>query len=402
MNTIATSQNPNSPAPNTGLENTGLENTVSESPAPGVPTSAATTSAALGASPSGFDTASGEPSVWSARIRRVGQFALAFVGALTLFGILMVLKGVNPFTAYKDMVISTLGDSSQIAGIAVRATPIILAALAVSIPARAGMINVGGEGQLIIGGVGAMGTSLALSGRLPGPIVLVLMGLAAAVAGGLWAGIAALLRLKVGIAESVSTLLMNYIALDVMYFLIYQPWKDRNGSGQPATRAVGAGERLPLWGSTRVHLGLLIAVVAVLVVYTLFRTTSWGFRLRVVGGNTEAGRRAGLNVSALMFSAMCTGGMLAGLGGFAQLAGAEFKLRSGFLAGYGYVAFLASWLGKHRPIGVALSCLLLSTIAISGDSLQLDAQLPAASVNVLMALVLLGVFGFSKRKPVAA
>lgn len=351
---------------------------------------------------SGSDGAVSESSSWSTHIRRVGQFVAAFLGALALFGILMLLKGVNPFTAYKDMVVSTLGDSSQIAGIAVRATPIILAALAVSIPARAGMINVGGEGQLIIGGVGAMGTSLALSGRLPGPIVLVLMGLAAAVAGGLWAGIAALLRLRVGIAESVSTLLMNYIALDAMYFLIFQPWKDRNGSGQPATRAVGAGERLPLWGSTRVHLGLLLAVVAVLTVYTLFRTTSWGFRLRVVGGNTEAGRRAGLNVSALMFSAMCTGGMLAGLGGFTQLAGAEFKLRSGFLAGYGYVAFLASWLGKHRPIGVALSCLLLSTIAISGDSLQLDAQLPAASVNVLMALVLLGVFGFSKRKAVAA
>jgi general nucleoside transport system permease protein len=350
---------------------------------------------------SGTDTKPVDPSLWPARIRRAGQFVAAFVGALTLFGVLMLLKGVNPFTAYKDMIVSTLGDSSQIAGIAVRATPIILAALAVSIPARAGMINVGGEGQLIIGGVGAMGTSLALSGRLPGPIVLVLMGLAAAVAGGLWAGIAALLRLRVGIAESVSTLLMNYIALDAMYFLIFQPWKDRNGSGQPATRAVGAGERLPLWGSTRVHLGLLLAVIAVLIVYTLFRTTSWGFRLRVVGGNTEAGRRAGLNVSALMFSAMCTGGMLAGLGGFTQLAGAEFKLRSGFLAGYGYVAFLASWLGKHRPIGVALSCLLLSTIAISGDSLQLDAQLPAASVNVLMALVLLGVFGFSKRKAVA-
>jgi general nucleoside transport system permease protein len=344
------------------------------------------------------DPGSVTPSAWLARMQRLGQFVAAFIGALTLFGILMLLKGVNPFTAYKDMVVSTLGDSSQIAGIAVRATPIILAALAVSIPARAGMINVGGEGQLIIGGVGAMGTSLALSGRLPGPIVLVLMGLAAAVAGGFWAGIAALLRLRVGIAESVSTLLMNYIALDIMYFLIFQPWKDRNGSGQPATRAVGAGERLPLWGSTRVHLGLLLAAIAVLIVYTLFRTTSWGFRLRVVGGNTEAGRRAGLNVSALMFSAMCTGGMLAGLGGFTQLAGAEFKLRSGFLAGYGYVAFLASWLGKHRPIGVALSCLLLSTIAISGDSLQLDAQLPAASVNVLMALVLLGVFGFSKRK----
>ncbi len=311
----------------------------------------------------------------------------------------MLLKGVNPWTAYTDMLSSTFGDSRQIAGILVRATPLILAALAVAIPARAGLINVGGEGQLIIGGVAAMGVSLAVDGALSGPVTLVLMGLAAAVAGGLWSALAAVLRIGVGIAESVSTLLLNYIALDLFLFLIYDRWKDRQGSGQPATRALGDGERLPIiWSGTRVHLGLLVALVAGVAVFAVFRWTSWGFRLRVVGGNSEAARRAGLNVRALMISSMLLGGALAGLGGFAQLAGAEFKLRSGFVVGYGYVAFLASWLARHRPIGVVGGCLLLSGIVISGDSLQLDAGLPAASVNILMALVLLGVFAFSKRK----
>ena len=333
-----------------------------------------------------------------AAARGVGRLLVAIAGALALFAVLMLLKGVNPFTAYKDMVTSTFGDSNQIAGILVRATPLILASLAVAIPARAGMINVGGEGQLVMGGVAAMGVSLASNGRVSGPIALVMMGAAAALAGALWATLAAVLRISVGIAESVTTLLLNYIAIDVMFFLIYDRWKDREGSGQPATRAVSTSEHLPLWGSTRVHLGLLIAAIATVVVYAVFRSTSWGFRLRVVGGNTEAARRAGLNVRALIISSMLTGGALAGLGGFAQLAGAEFKLRSGFLFGYGYVAFLASWLARHRPIGVMLSCILLSSIAISGDSLQLDSKLPAASVNVLMALVLLGVFGFSKRE----
>ena len=136
--------------------------------------------------------------------------------------------------------------------------------------------------------------------------------------------------------------------------------------------------------------------------FAVFRTTSWGFRLQVVGGNAEAARRAGLRVTGLVTSAMVVGGMLAGLGGFAQLAGAEFKIRSGFLVGYGYIGYLASWLSRHRPLGVVFACLLLSSIAISGDSLQLDSHLPAASVNVLMALVLLGVFGFGKRKAAAA
>ena len=326
------------------------------------------------------------------------RFLGAFGGALALFGLLMLIKGANPFVAYKDMVTSTFGDSYQVAGILVRATPIILAGLAVSVPARAGLINVGGEGQLIIGGVAAMGVSLLGDGRLPGPLSLVFMALAAALAGGMWSGLAALLRLKIGIAESVTTLLLNYIALDIMYFLIYDRWKDRAGSGQPATRPVASGEHLPLWSDTRVHLGLVIAVVCAAVIYVVFRKTIWGFQLRVVGGNSEAARRSGLKVSALIVSAMVVGGAFAGLGGFAQLAGAEFKLRSGFLAGYGYVAFLGSWLGRHRPVGVTIACTLLSAIAITGDSLQLDSKLPAASVNILMALVLLGVFGFGKKR----
>jgi general nucleoside transport system permease protein len=130
----------------------------------------------------------------------------------------------------------------------------------------------------------------------------------------------------------------------------------------------------------------------------LFSFTSWGFRLRVVGGNAEAARRSGLNVGALLISAMAVGGALAGLGGLTQLAGAEFKLRSGFVAGYGYIGFLASWLGRHRPGPVVLSSFLLSAIVIGGDSLQIDSGLPAASVNILMALILLMVFGFGRRK----
>lgn len=349
------------------------------------------------AEPAGIATKA-TPAQRLAALRGVARLVVALASALAVFAVLMLVKGVNPFAAYRDMVISTFGDSSQIAGILVRATPLILASLAVAIPARAGLINVGGEGQLIIGGVAAMGVSLAADGRVSGPIALILMGIAAALAGAMWAALAAVLKITVGIAESVTTLLLNYIAIDVMFFLIYDRWKDREGSGQPATRAVSSTEQLPPWGDTRVHLGLLLAVVATVAVFAVFRGTSWGFRLRVVGGNNEAARRAGLNVRALIISSMVAGGALAGLGGFTQLAGAEFKLRSGFLFGYGYVAFLASWLARHRPIGVMLSCILLSSIAISGDSLQLDSKLPAASVNVLMALVLLGVFGFSKRE----
>ena len=247
-----------------------------------------------------------------------------------------------------------------------------------------------------------MGVSLAFDGRVPGGVVLVAMCVAGAIAGALWAALAAGLRLLVGINEAVSTLLLNYLALNVMLFLIFDRWKDRNGSGQPATRPLAVAERFPLIGSGKVHAGLLVAAGAAVLVWWLLRATGWGFRLRVVGGNPEAARRAGIRVGATLLSAMLVGGALAGLGGVTQLAGAEFKLRQGFLASYGYVGFLASWLARHRPLNVALAATVLAAISVSGDSLQIDSRLPAATVNVLMAVLLLAVFGWTRTRSAAA
>ena len=326
---------------------------------------------------------------WRAAALAAARFAAAIGGAVLIFAVFMLVKGANPFTAYKDMLTSTFSGTDGLGNILIKATPLILAGLAVAVPARAGLINVGGEGQLIVGGVAAMGTSLGLGDRLDGKVTLVLM---------IMAAMAGTLRLTVGISESVTTLLLNYVALDLMYFLIYDRWKDRAGSGQPATRPLPVSERLSVFGSSRVHTGILLALGGAVIVWLVMRTTSWGFRLRVVGGNAEAARRAGLRVGGLALAAMAVGGALAGLGGLTQLAGAEFKLRSGFLAGYGYIGFLASWLARHKPLGVVVAATVLAAIVIGGDSLQIDSKLPAASVNVLMALTLLIVFGFGRKR----
>lgn len=320
------------------------------------------------------------------------------VAALVVFALFLLVKGANPISAYADIIRSTFLDTTSWTDIAIRACPLVLAALAVCVPARAGLVNVGGEGQLLAGGIGAAGVALALDGRLVSGPTLVLMGIGAALGGAALAGIAVALRLWVGINEAVSTLLLNYIALNVQRFLIFDRWKDRNGSGQPATRSLSAAERLPLIGSGRLHGGILIAIAAVALIALLFSRTRWGFRLRVVGGNAEAARRAGMSVRRLLAGSMLVGGALAGLGGFAQLAGAEFTLRLGFVATFGYIAFLASWLGRHRPVAVAFSATLLAALAVAGDSLQIDSRLPAASVNILMALLLLGAFGLSRRR----
>jgi general nucleoside transport system permease protein len=327
----------------------------------------------------------------------LGRWVVAILGALVIFAAFMWADGAQPIDAYKSMWTSiTTGNS--ISGILVKGSPLILAALAVTVPARAGLVNVGGEGQLIMGGVFGAWASLHLGGHLPGAVTLALMCVFAAVGGALWAGIAGALRLWVGINEAVTTLLLNYVALNFMLFLIYDPWKDASAGGQPTSAPIPASQRLPLLFGSKVHAGILLAFVATFAVWWALRATRWGFQLQVVGGNREAARRAGMKVGVILLSAMFVGGALAGLGGLTQLAGAEFKLRPGFLASYGYIGFLASWLARHKPIQVAVAALALSAISISGDSLQIDSQLPAATVNILMALVLLAVFGFTGKK----
>ena len=344
----------------------------------------------------------------SPRVRRMGVNAfrtlVAVVGALVVFGAFMVSKGVSPLDAYSSMWTSTFTNWDSFSEVLIKASPIILAALAVAVPARAGLVNVGGEGQIVAGAIAAAGVGLLLGQQATGWVSLVLMGLAGAAGGALWAAIAAALRVLAGINEAVTTLLLNYVAIDVLLFLIYDPWKDSAGVGQPATRPLGEQQHLPLLtgGLSRLHAGILVAVVAAAAVWWLLQRTTLGFQLRAVGGNPEAARRAGLRTGGLIATAMVIGGALAGLGGFVQFAGVEYTLRPGFAFGYGYIAFLASWLARHSPVKVALAAVLLSAIAIGGDSLQIDSGLPAASVNVLMAVVLLAVFGWSRRRPTVA
>jgi general nucleoside transport system permease protein len=333
----------------------------------------------------------------AARLDGLRRWAIAILGPLVLFGALAAAKGASPIQAYRDIIDSLLRASS-VSQVLVKATPILLAGLAVAVPARAGLVNVGGEGQLVIGAVAGFGTSIMLGDNLPGWFVIAAMVVAAGVSGALWSSVAAILKTAVGINEAVTTLLMNYIAIDVMAYLVYDRWKDRKGSGQPVSKALPLDERLPSIGFERVHFGLIIALVALVIVILTFKFTTFGFQLRVVGGNQEAARRAGFRVTGLMLSAMCIGGALAGIGGFAQLAGVEFKLRQGLVTQYGYIAYLASWLATHKPSRLVVSTLILSALAIGGDSLQIDSQLPASSINVLMALILLGTLGWKKGK----
>lgn len=332
---------------------------------------------------------------------RLWVVAGAYVGALLVFAVVVILKGASPIGIYHSMLQTTIFNVGSMEQVLLRAVPISLAALAVAVPARAGLVNVGGEGQLILGAVAATGIGVAIGSSVPGPMAWVLMAIGGAVAGALWAGVSAILRTGLGINEAVSTLLMNFVANDVMLYLIYQPWRDPFSSGQPQSKPLAHPDQLPILFSSQLNLGVIIALVLAILTWYLLKRSNWGFALRVVGGNQEAARRAGLPVKRLMVSAMMAGGALAGLGGMANLAGLELQLRPGITASFGYVAFLASWLGRHDPIKVVGSAILFSAIALSGNGIQLNYGLDGSIVDILLALIVAAPLVLSKSRKAA-
>jgi simple sugar transport system permease protein len=224
---------------------------------------------------------------------------------------------------------------------------------------------------------------------------VIAMMVSAMIAGALWAGIAAAMRLVVKVNEAVTTMLLNYVALYTMLFLILGPWKDPKALGQSTSVELNDAAKLPVIAGTQIHVGVIIAIVAAIAVWFALTRTTWGFRLSVVGGNGEAARRAGMPVVTLILTALLIGGALAGLAGFVQFAGMEYKLRPTFGLTIGYVAFLASWLSRHKPLPLLIASVVLAAIAVSGNSLQINSGLPAASVNILMGLLLVAVLGWT-------
>ena len=309
----------------------------------------------------------------------------AYLVCLALFGAIVATQHANPFSVYKSIVQSAFFESGSITQILLRAVPIVLAALAVSVPARAGLVNVGGEGQLIVGAIAATGVALYVLPGAPQPLELLAMAVAGFAAGAAWGALAGVLRVSLGANESVATLLLNFVANDVLLYLLYQPWKDPTGTGQPQSEPLQSAAQLPGLFSG-LNLGVLITLLVAVVVYLVMRYSGWGFALRVVGGNPEAAQRAGLPVKRLMVSSIAVGGGLAGLGGMLYLAGTQLQLLPGGTATFGYTAFLAAFLGRRGTVRVVLAALLFSAIAISAPALQLNYGLDGNAVDIVLAL----------------
>ncbi len=329
-------------------------------------------------------------------VRGMGWWVVAYAAALVVFGVLVETSHVSAIPMYRSMWDQTIGSGYGFGQTLDLAAAFILSAMAVAVPARAGLTNIGGEGQVVIGLTAAGGVTLALGPHVTGVPAMLLMALAAAGAGAVWAAIASLLKLTAGVNEAISTLLLNYVAADVLSYLVYGPWISADGNGQPASTPMPSADFLPGIPGLQANIGIIIAVAVTIVVALTLNRTTWGFSLRAVGGNQAAARRAGLRVATLTLSAMLVGGALAGLGGMIQYAGLEGQLRPGLAATFGYTGFLASWLAQHRPGRIIIAAFVLALLSVAGSALQISSGLSGGAVDVLMAIILFVVLGKKK------
>ena len=320
---------------------------------------------------------------------------LATLAALAVGAVMISLLGANPFTAYAALLDGAFGSSNALADTVVKATPLLLVGLGICIAFRGGVINIGGEGQLIAGAVGATAIGLwfpTVSGWMIVPLALV----AGFLAGAIWGGIPGYLKARYNVNEILSTIMMNQIAVQGMNFLLRGPLIDpvqlEAASRIPQTARLARAFDLPRLVPTRLHLGALLAVILAVAVYIFLWRTTTGYRIRAVGLNPAASRYAGINVKRYIVLSLILSGAFAGLAGAVQVYGVHHRMftdgsAAGFTGAAGFNGIVAALFGKLHPIGTIPASFIFGALLVGANTLQRAVQVPGALITALNGLV---------------
>lgn len=312
----------------------------------------------------------------------------ALIAAMLLFGLFMAVLGQNPLEVYGLIYQGGFASSFSWQNTLSRAAPLILTALCVALPAQAGLMIIGSEGALVLGGLAAAVAGVALSGMAPLSIKFV-MALAGMLAGGLWIAAAGALRQFRGVNETISSLLLTYIAIALFNHFVEGPLRDPASLNKPSTTPIGDANMLGNFPGLDVHWGLGFGIVFCIAMHLLVKHTTWGFALRIAGGNARAARLAGLPVSALLLGACFLGGAASGLAGMVEVAAVHGSANASLMASYGYAGILVAFIARQNPLAIIPVAILLGGISASGGMLQRRLDLPDATVLVLQGMAFL-------------
>ena len=346
------------------------------------------------------------PSPTASRSRRVNWNNLAFslglpllalVFALAVCAVILLLLGVNPIEAYAAMIAGAFGTVSGITQSIAKATPLLLVGLGICIAFRASVINIGAEGQIILGALGATWFSLAFRG-LPDALLVIGTLLAGFLAGAFWGFVPGILKARFGVNEILSTVMLNVVATQILLAMLKGPLMDT--TGVTAGTFLPQSEQLPetVWlaklvPQTLLHTGAIFAVVLAFVVYIFLWRTTIGYRIRAVGLNPEASRYAGIRVPVYQALALTLAGGLAGLAGVVEVIGVQHRLLEGITSGYGFSGIVAALFGSLHPLGTIPASYLFGSLLVGADKMQRAMQVPSSLVDVLLGLVVLFVVG---------
>jgi len=332
----------------------------------------------------------------------VGLAAAAALSVVALLWMLLVLTGHDAGRALGAFWSGSFGSGYAVASATmVRAIPLILAGLAVAVAFRAGVWNIGAEGQFLVGAAAAGAVGLRLGEQLGG-LALIPALIAGAVAGALLAGIAGLLRERFGVLEIISTIMLNFVALHLVGYLVRGPLQEPTGL-YPQSATLPLAARLPIiLPDTRLHSGIIVAALAAVSLWAALRFTAAGFRIRAVGANPVAARIAGsIDVGATTFAAFLVSGALAGVAGGVEVTGVTYALYEGLSPGYGYTAIAVALLARLHPLGILITGTLLGALQAGGAAMQRDAGVPSVLVSIVEAVLILAMVSGARRSPFA-
>lgn len=339
----------------------------------------------------------------------------AVIAALILGAFTMLATNVDLTTivqSYLALLKGSVGSLNALSETLTAAAPLILAGLGLALGFRAGLFNIGAEGQILMGGIAAVITGFSLSG-LPFILLLPLCLLSGAVVGALYAGIAGWLRAATGAHEVISTIMLNLISYRLLDYLLRQPFIQREGRADPISKSVPDNAGLPRlldWidPNLRVHAGIFLALAAVIIVYWILYRSKIGFEFRASGASPDAARFAGMRSGLIIVAAMATAGALAGLAGANQVLGVLDRATPGFSAGIGFDAIAVALLGRSHPFGVLLAGLLFGALEAGGRQMQVDAGVSIDLIGIIQALIIVfiaapllvrAIFPWGFRKP---
>ena len=314
----------------------------------------------------------------------------ALLGGLLAFSVFLTVLGKSPVDFFGLVYKAGFGTSFSWQNTLSRVAPLLLTALSVALPARLGLVVIGGEGAVVLGGLAAAVPGNALAG-VAGAIGLPLMMLAAMLTGGAWIGAVGALRYRRGVNETISSLLMAYIGVALLNHLVEVTFRDPASLNKPSTAPLDAALRVGNLPGMDVHWGFGAGIIACIVAWVLIERTTWGFAARIAGGNIRAAQIQGLPVGRLIIGFTALGGACAGLAGFFEVSAVHGSANASLVTGYGYTGILIAFLARHNPLAIIPVAILLSGFEASSGLIQRRMDLPDATILVLEGFVFVAI-----------